>query len=625
MAHNSINSEVAAQRMIERGVRPLEPYTSSGDRWKCECLTCGAVVYPRYGTVVTAGKGGCDFCAKEKAAATRNKRIREEDFPKACANAGVTPLSEFKNAFEKIDLQCETCGHEFGRVWSSLRDGKGCPRCSRKRQRENELAKFEPIATGLLLDAQVHPVGPFVGMAKPFPGVCLQCGSEVRPRPAALQSGQGGCFNCGRIRRGSARRLSRRRALEIMASRDIEIHPDEPYPGNSRPWPGKCSKCGLPVASTVGNALQGRGGCRVCHSLDSDSAFDFFGRGILYLIASEKFRAYKLGIAGIETTRLAAHRAAGWDQVLFTYEAKGFEVNYVEQFVLSWLREELGVKEAVSNDVLPEKGGTETWAYGTVPPEVVWEKAIEQFEAQEWPIPLPVQQGTAKEKARRTCTLVVDNEQCLEPYLSNGYCRKHNTAWRKYGDPLSVKRVPFANTHCPVVENGDVCNKPAQRSAMDSNVGMCQTHYYRNFEYGDPTFMKRPTPRQLSGACSIEGCRKEDYSLGFCKTHYHEDRRKKKRAAEGRPEPIKYQNDLCEVEDCGRKRTSMGMCHLHYSRKKRYGSPQLAGRGSRMMEKLGSCRVEDCASPDVQKGLCLKHYSREYKRKRRGAPSLLDG
>jgi hypothetical protein len=66
------------------------------------------------------------------------------------------------------------------------------------------------------------------------------------------------------------------------------------------------------------------------------------------------------------------------------------------------------------------------------------------------------------------------------------------------------------------------------------------------------------------------------------------------------------------------------MCHLHYSRKKRYGSPYLAGRGPRMMEKLGSCRVEDCANPDAQKGLCLQHYSREYKRKKRGAPSLLD-
>lgn len=628
MAHNTINSEVAARRMIERGVRPLEPYTSSSKRWKCECLECGAVVYPRYGSVVTAGKGGCDFCAKKKAAATRNKRIREEDFPKACVAAGVTALSEFKSAFEKIDLQCDTCGHLFRMVWSPLRDGKGCPKCSRKRQRENEVAKFEPIAARLLLDARVRPVGPFAGMGKPFPGVCLQCESEVSPRPAALQQGQGACYKCGKAEGGRKRKdsaYSREEALAIMAGRDVEISRDEPYPGATKPWPGKCALCGLPVATSVANARIGKGGCRVCHSLDSDSAFDFFGQGILYLIASEKFSAYKLGIAGIDTTRLAAHKAAGWDQVLFTYEAKGFEVNYVEQFVLSWLREEMRAAEAVSNDELPEKGGTETWAYGTVEPEKVWDKALEQFEAQTWPIPLAIQQGTARKKARRTCTLVVENMQCLEPYYSNGYCRKHYTAWKKHGDPLFVIRVPFENTHCPVVENGDACNKPAQRSAMDSNVGMCQTHYYRNFEYGDPTFMKRPTPQQLSGACSIEGCRKADYSLGFCKTHYHEDRRKKKRFAEGRPEPVKYESGICEVEGCSRKRTSMGMCHLHYSRNKKYGSPHLAGRGPRMMEKLGNCRVEGCENPDAQKGLCLKHYSREYKRKRRGAPSMLDG
>lgn len=514
---------MAAQRMIERGVRPLEPYTSSSTRWKSECLECGAVVYPRYGTVVTAGRGGCDFCAKKKAAATRNKRIRQEDFPKACVAAGVTALSEFKNAFEKIDLQCDTCGHLFRMVWSPLRDGKGCPRCSRKRQRENELAKFEPIAARLLLDAKVRPVGPFVGMGKPFPGVCLQCGSEVSPRPAALQSGQGGCLNCARIHRGLARRLSRKRALEIMASRDIEIHPDEPYPGNSRPWPGKCSKCGLPVASTVGNALQGRGGCRVCHSVDSDSAFDFFGPAILYLISSKRFSAYKIGVAGKNTTRLAAHKSAGWDTILFTHEALGYEVNYVEQFVLSWLREEMGVEEAVSNDVLPEKGGTETWAYGTVTPEMVWEKALEQFEGKKWPMPVAVVQGTAKKKARRACTLVAGNEQCLEPYYSNGYCRKHFSAWKAYGDPLLVKRMYFANTHCEVVEGGEECGQPKDRK------GMCKTHYWRDWANGSPTALKRPAPEPRVGICSVEECGIEDYSRGLCKNHYSREYKRKKR------------------------------------------------------------------------------------------------
>jgi hypothetical protein len=160
---------------------------------------------------------------------------------------------------------------------------------------------------------------------------------------------------------------------------------------------------------------------------------------------------------------------------------------------------------------------------------VVWEKALEQFDAQTWPIPIAIQQGTAMKKARRTCTLVIDNKHCLQPYYSNDYCRKHYSAWKKYGDPLTVKRVSFTNPQCLVIENGEVCNKPSERSALESDVGMCKTHYWRNFEYGDPTFMKRPTPKPRLGVCSIESCKKEDYSLGFCKTHYDQERQRNKR------------------------------------------------------------------------------------------------
>lgn len=613
-----------ADEMTLKGVIPLESYPGSNKPWKCQCVACGAIVHPRFYTVVKSGKGGCNFCAKKNAGIERSKRIREEDFPRACADTGVTPLSEFVNSFEKIELRCNTCGHEFSMVWSPLRDGRGCPKCSRVSQSERMRAESEPVARQLLVDANVRPIGPYAGMAKPYPGICLICGSAVQPKPSVLQQGQGACHKCGKTEGGRKRRYSREDALAIMATRDIQISPDEPYPGVTKPWPGNCVLCGLPVASTVGNALNGKGGCRVCHSLDSDSAFDFFGPGVLYLISSERFSAYKIGIAGKNTSRLSAHKSAGWDSVLYIHEALGYEVNYVEQYVLTWLRDEMGAKEAVSNDALPEGGGTETWAFGTVAPEVVWKKALEQFGSKNWPIPIAIIQGTATKKARRTCTLNENDEQCLKPYYSNGFCRKHYTAWRKYGDPLLVKQVPFTNTDCQVVEDGLVCNKPAKRSSKESDVGMCMTHYHRNYEHGDPAFIKRPTPKSRLGDCSVKTCNNVDYSLGLCKTHYAEARRKKKRAAEGRLEPLKYESENCQVEGCKSRRTSKGMCNLHYTRMKTYGSPHLSGRGPRMMEKLGYCLAEGCDAPDAQKGLCKSHYSREYKKKKRGKPSLLD-
>ena len=613
--------------MIKRGVEPLEPYEASNKRWKCKCLTCGQVVYPRYATVVTGGKGGCDFCAKRRAAQTRNQRIKDNDFPAACDAAGVTAQSEFVDAFTKISLQCNSCGHKFEKAWSPLRAGQGCPKCSRKAQTEAELERGKKKADGLMEKNSVTPVGPYRGFNRGYAGICQKCGAEVAPRPSGLAARQGGCKPCGDRRRAQTRRdaaYTRKEALEIMASRDIEISPNQPYPGASRPWPGKCSRCGLPVATTINNARTGRGGCRVCHSLESDSAFDHFGPAILYLIESSKFEAYKLGIAGKTSNRLSAHRQAGWDEVLFTYEALGYEVNYVEQFVLNWLREEMLVPEGVSNDLLPEKGGTETWPKGTVTPETIWAKVIEQFKARNWPIPRAIAAGKATKKTRRGCPVIDDGIPCPSVYYSNGYCRKHYLRWKAHGDPLHLERVPFKNELCGVIEGGKACGKKAERSSMGSEVGMCKTHYWRNFEYGDPTFMKRPTPKERSGLCSKKGCTTEDYSLGLCKIHYSEKRRIEKRLREGRPEPVKYQSDICSIDGCDRKRTSFGLCNLHYSRNKNYGSPYRAGRGPRQMEKLGRCRVPECPNADAQKGLCLQHYSREYKRKRRGTPSLLD-
>jgi formylmethanofuran dehydrogenase subunit E len=619
MVQNHLDPENAARLMQERGVTPLEPYRSSSVPWKCRCNSCGATVFPRYETVVRRNLGGCDVCAKKAAAETRAKEIREVDFPAACSRAGVKPLSDYRGAHEKIALECLTCDFgPFELVWSALRNGKGCPECRRKARQQRERKEREAEAVQLLVAAGITPIGPFEGIAKPFLGRCDTCGELVSPRPSGIKSGQGGCLNCGRIRRGLNRRLSRARALEIMRSRDIEIHPDQPYPGNNKPWPGKCAKCGLPVASTLGNARQGRGGCRVCHSLDSDSAFDFFGPAILYLISSERFRAYKIGIAGKDTTRLSAHKSAGWETVLFTHEALGYEANYVEQFVLSWLREEKGVPEAVSNESFSSGGGTETWPHGSLGPDEVWAEVASQFKKAEWPIPRAILQGSATKKTRKGCAAIVDGMPCQERHSMKGYCSLHYRRWKQYGDPLFEPQKKWINAACEVIDEGVECGKPVDRK------GMCKTHYWRDWANGSPTALKRPTPQARKGHCSVSTCGNEDYSLGLCKIHYHQNRRETERERDRKPPPVVYDSDICSVDGCERKRSSLGMCHLHYTRTKKYGSPELAGRGPLMMEKLGRCRADDCPESDDQKGLCRRHYSREYKRKRRGRPSLLD-
>jgi hypothetical protein len=630
MAHNSIDPEDAFSQMLTKGIRPLEPYPGASEPWKSICLKCGSEVYPRYGTVVTAGKGGCNPCAKRSAAETRNDVIRTKDFPDACKRAGVTALSDYIDAHTKFKLVCNRCGHEFDAVWSPLRQGRGCPKCSRSASSEKNLLKFEQTARDIMASADIKPTGTFLGMSKPFAGICKKCGNEVNPRPSALKAGQGGCFSCGKIKGGKqriARGYTREEALEIMALRDIEIDPEEPYPGSTKSWPGKCVKCGLPTATSVGQAKSGKGGCRVCHSIDTDSSFAYFEPSMIYLIESEKHSAYKLGISNTASYKIRknAHRLSGFTKILFEIETEyGFEANYIEQFVLGTLREQDQVPEAVNNSEMQGKGGTETWPMGTVSPEIVWQRVLEQLELRRWPIPQALRTGKFRKKLRRGCSVIEAGSTCSKPHSAKGYCISHYRSFNLYGDPLHKEIVPFTNSVCQVLENGSLCGKAAVRSSRLSPEGMCQTHYWRNYEHGSPTAQKRPAPKKLLGVCSVDGCSKEDVSLGLCITHYHAQRRVTRRQKEGKVEPVKYVSPTCSVEGCDRTRSSLGMCHLHYSRHKAYGSPLLAGRGPRVMSKTGTCRVPECDFADAQKGLCRRHYSREYKRKRRGGPSMLD-
>lgn len=56
-----LDSDVAYAYMVTRGLKPLEPYDNARSPWRCECMTCGAEVTPRYGNI-KAGSGGCGSC-----------------------------------------------------------------------------------------------------------------------------------------------------------------------------------------------------------------------------------------------------------------------------------------------------------------------------------------------------------------------------------------------------------------------------------------------------------------------------------------------------------------------------------------------------------------------------------
>lgn len=510
------------QEMVERGVRPLAPFPGANKPWSCECLKCGLNVAPRYASVVVQGKGGCNSCAKKQSSKTRQSRS-ESEYLYAASQLNLTPLEPYPGAQALWLLKCNRCGDVKRKKAQGVKSGKGCQKCSSESRGESQRRVSKPRADELMMSAGLRPKGKYLGMNRPYFADCSRCGSETSPTPQSLASGSGGCITCAIPARAAKKRDSNWTEVEarqLMLQHMNEINPGAKYQGMAKTWPGVCLKCGLPTKSSVVRVLAGYGACKTCSMNEADSSFDYFGKSVLYLLFNKNLNHFKLGIMGAETRRLEEHRSNGWS-VLRTWDfVYGYEANYVEQYSLVEIRK-LGHKSRLRKSDLPQGGHTETF-FNSIDPLEIYSLVEAEISSARWPIPQKLQDGTAKEKARRTCTVVENGVQCTAKYLSNGCCNRHLWYLQAYGDPLVRKKQVFTNTTCEVVTPDGICFKPVSRK------GMCSVHYHRNYEYGDPNFLKRPTPKPKTGKCSIDECHKVDYSLGLCSAHYHASRKSNK-------------------------------------------------------------------------------------------------
>lgn len=612
-----MTGENRAAEMLLRGVRPLEPYPGSNKKWKSECTTCGEVVFPRYATVVQRGLGGCNLCAK-KMAAERRFRESEAEYIAKAEELNFLPLEDYPGAQQKWKVQCLGCFQVFDKKAQSLMLGRGCPKCVNEKKSKANTAASKSRADAIMLSRQIEPLGPYKGWTSQYPGKCLVCDAFVAPVPRSLDSGQGGCTACGIRKRAKTRRNAAHlpeEAAQIMLASGCQVDDVDSYPGATRPWPGRCLNCGLRTKAPLSNVLGGHGVCRPCAQSESDSAFDYFGSGVLYLLENEQLKHFKIGIMGEKTNRLGSHASQGW-QVIQTWSfAYGYEANYVEQYCLEAISD-LGVTSTLVGKDMPQGGHTETFQMGVISVNKIQQLIQSEIRKKRWPTPKAFSPDGAKTKSRRTCTAARESYECTSINYSNGYCKKHYPAFKKYGDPFHRVRQEFTNENCEVEEMGSICGRRA------TNRGMCSTHASRYYIHGDATVLKRPAPKARLGQCSKENCEKADVSLGLCGAHYHEKRREDKGERLGLPATKKYNSDICSVSKCENRRNSLGFCRKHYGHFKKYGDPLGNPRGP-VTQKIGECSISDCERSDDYRGLCKQHYSREYKRKKKGKSSLL--
>jgi hypothetical protein len=101
-----LDSKLATQIMIDAGLEPLEDYVNSKTKWKCKCLSCGDIVYPKLNGIQT-GEGGCKKCGMKKAGLSQ--RLDSEQAIQIMKDAGFTPLEPYTNALTKWKSRHDVC------------------------------------------------------------------------------------------------------------------------------------------------------------------------------------------------------------------------------------------------------------------------------------------------------------------------------------------------------------------------------------------------------------------------------------------------------------------------------------------------------------------------------------
>jgi hypothetical protein len=164
---------------------------------------------------------------------------------------------------------------------------------------------------------------------------------------------QGGEPRLHRVLQAGSRgqlRMPEEKARAVMLEKGLD--PLEPYRGSGKPWASRHT-CGRVVSPTLSNVRVGKGICRYCNS-----DFPYDGPAALYLVVDRN--AVKIGCASANLRRLADHRWFGWSLAWTVDVGTGDDAYNLEQAILTWWRDELGLMPAYEAGHLPQTGFSET-------------------------------------------------------------------------------------------------------------------------------------------------------------------------------------------------------------------------------------------------------------------------
>lgn len=402
-----IDPELAVQKMLEQGWKPLEEYKSALTPWKSECVKCGHRGKPRFANVQRGS--GCTKC--KNAEKIDPKKLTEEQAVQIMLDAGLKPLVPYVNTKTQWDSLCLKCQKVTSPTLGNVKKTKiACAFCSG--------LKVDPKdAIQVMKGANLIPLEDFPNATTKWMCKCGKCGKIVFPVYTHIKQGQGGCVSCGREATAKSHRFTHEMTVDTMKQADLE--PLEEYKSSDAPWKCKCLKCDRVVFPSFSNVSKGHEGCAFCsgNAVHPDDAlkimlesgyeplepypahnktkwksrhiqcgtivFPYYNTiqnrksgcsvcaeyglklenpAYVYIMFHDAFNSIKVGISNNDArpNRIKSHASDGWQLFKKIDLPNGAIATDIEAKTFNWIRRELGLGVHLSKEMMKHHGYSET-------------------------------------------------------------------------------------------------------------------------------------------------------------------------------------------------------------------------------------------------------------------------
>lgn len=339
MGGKRIDPARAEKVMLQVSLKPLEPFQNVGTKWKCKCLVCGDIVYPRYANIKNGHKG-CLNCSNLK-------KVTQEVAEILLLNSGFQPLEPYTSYQTPWKSKCITCGKLVFPSYGNLKKKKmKCPYCAK-----NKVDEIDAI--NVMLKSNLQPLEPYKTALSKWKCKCLVCESVVYPKYGSVHKGQGGCTFCGRKMTGEKLKRDADESVAIMLKAGLK--PLEPYIDIKTKWKCKCLKCGNIVNPMFNSIQSGSGGCNYCKKV----GFNHSEAGYFYIIWNDELNSIKVGIGNPDSRpdRIKSYLKIGW-QLYKKYDfSVGNQAWEIEVATLRWLRKDRKLPQHLTIKEMRKKGG----------------------------------------------------------------------------------------------------------------------------------------------------------------------------------------------------------------------------------------------------------------------------